>query len=61
MPILIRAMANPDAKFRRGAAEALKKFGPLAKPAVPALQNALQDEDDQVRKMSAEALKAIGA
>ncbi len=61
VPILIRALANPDAKFRRGAAEALKKFGPLAKPAVPALQNALKDEDEQVRKMSAEALKAISA
>jgi HEAT repeat protein len=60
VPILIRALANPDAKFRRGAAEALKKFGPLAKSAAPALRNASQDGDETVRKMSAEALKAIG-
>jgi HEAT repeat protein len=61
VPILIRALANPDAKFRRGAADALKNFGPLAKSAVPALKNGLQDEDEAVRKKSAEALKSIGA
>jgi len=60
VPILIRALANPDAKFRRGAAEALKKFGPLARSAAPALRSAAQDGDETVRKMSAEALKAIG-
>ena len=60
VPILIRGLANPDAKFRRGAAEALKKFGPLARSAAPALRSAAQDGDETVRKMSAEALKAIG-
>jgi len=60
VPILIGGLANPDVKFRRGAAEALKKFGPLAKSAVPALEKASQDGDETVRKMSAEALKTIG-
>jgi HEAT repeat protein len=58
--VLVRALAEPDAKFRRGAAEALKQLGPQAKSAVPALKKAMKDEDQSVREMSAQALKAIG-
>ncbi len=61
VPLLIRGLQDPNPKYRRGAAEALLKFGPLAKSTVPALQKALLDEDETVRKTSAEALKAIGS
>lgn len=61
VPLMIRGLANPNPKFRLGAAECLKKYGSLAKAAVPALKQASQDSDAEVRKVSAEALKAIGS
>jgi HEAT repeat protein len=61
VPVLIRGLGESEVKYRRGAAKALGKFGPLAKSALPALQQALHDEDETVRKASAEALKAIGS
>ncbi len=45
---------------RRMAAGSLRRIGPQAAPAVPALVKALRDEDDYLRKSAAEALGAIG-
>jgi HEAT repeat protein len=60
VPLLIHGLSDQDVRFRRGAAEALKKCGPSAKTALPALQKALDDEDSSVRKAAEEALKTIG-
>jgi len=59
VPILIKALAEPDVTTRVEAARALECLGPLAKPAVPALSKALGDESEEVRKAAAEALQAI--
>jgi HEAT repeat protein len=58
LPLLVRGLHNPEAKFRRGAAEALKQLGPAAKPAVPELQKALKDEDASVRSVVEDAIAA---
>jgi len=60
VPVLIEALAEPDAMSRLHAAEALRCLGPLAKDAVPALQKAAEDPNDDVRAAASEALKAIG-
>jgi HEAT repeat protein len=60
VPVLIRGLSDEEAKYRVGAAEALKVFGPLAKSAVPALEKAAKDEDKDVQQAADEALKAIG-
>jgi HEAT repeat protein len=60
VPVLARGLSDADAKYRAGAAQALKAFGPLAKSAVPALEKAAKDEDQTVQEAAAEALKVIG-
>jgi HEAT repeat protein len=54
---VLRESKNPSA--REGAACALEAMGPRAKEAVPALRDALHDEDQRVRQRAAWALKAI--
>ncbi len=56
IPALSKALAHPDVRVRRAAAEALSRFGPLARAAEPALRRALDDREDLVRKAAAEAL-----
>jgi HEAT repeat protein len=56
IPALSKALAHPDVRVRRAAAEALSRFGPLARDAEPALRRALDDREDVVRKAAAEAL-----
>ncbi|MGW8257184.1 MAG: HEAT repeat domain-containing protein [Thermoguttaceae bacterium] len=60
LPVLLKGLEHSEPKFRCGAAEALGKLGPPAKPAIPALQKALQDDKEEVRKAAAAAIKAIG-
>ena len=48
-----------DARVRRAAADVLGKLGPIAAAAVPALQAALEDDDQDVRINASEAILAI--
>ncbi|MBM4071501.1 MAG: HEAT repeat domain-containing protein [Planctomycetes bacterium] len=62
IPNLIRSLnyeASPDARVRQTAAEILGKFGPSATTAVPALRQALGDDDADVRSRAADALLSI--
>jgi vesicle coat complex subunit len=49
-----------DADVRRSAADALSNIGPAAADAVPALAEALKDQDTGVRRSAADALSNIG-
>jgi CubicO group peptidase (beta-lactamase class C family) len=60
VPSLTRALADPDANVRIGAALALGRIGAQAKGAVPRLVEALKDQNAQVRENSARALGAMG-
>src|SRR5262249_40847392 len=60
VPALIDVLRNdPDKSVRAAAASALGLMGPRAKEAVPALREALRDEDTEVRGRSAQALEEI--
>ena len=52
-------LADPVARVRFGAADALGEIGAAARESVPALERALEDESEQVRTAAAEALKRI--
>jgi HEAT repeat protein len=52
-------LKDPVATVRWRAAETLGNIGPGAKPAVPALLEALKDEDGSVRVYAAQALEKI--
>jgi HEAT repeat protein len=56
-PRIINAIKNEIARDRWCAAEALGEIGD--KTAIPALKNALKDDDDDVRNMAAKALKKL--
>lgn len=60
VPLLVKALEQPDAMTRLHAAESLGLLGPLAKDAVGALKKALQDDNADVRDAATGALKAIG-
>jgi HEAT repeat protein len=57
--ILVRTLAEEKSEARRYAAESLWALGPLAKEAVPALRNALTDEDAHFRELAARTLLRI--
>ena len=58
---LIQALKDKgDSSVRYWPAKALAQIGPKAKAAVPALAQALKDEDEWVRANAAEALGRIG-
>ncbi len=59
VPVLIAGLSSPLPVARRGAAEALRDMGPLARQALPALQKAMQDSDASVREAAAEAANSI--
>jgi HEAT repeat protein len=59
IPLYTQALADPDARVRRTAAEVLGRYGKAAAPAVPALRNALGDEDPEVRTRASDALLNI--
>ncbi len=56
---LIRNLQNPSDQARRATAEALGELGPKAAAAIPALEQAAQDQNLRVRDRAAEALKKI--
>jgi len=60
VPLLVKALEDPNPQIREEAAVALKCLGPLAKSAVPTLEKASTgDKDAHVRKTAAAALKAV--
>ena len=59
VPILIKALAQPEAITRLHAAEALGTLGPLAKDAADALKKAAKDDNEHVRAAATKALKAV--
>jgi HEAT repeat protein len=59
VPVLIKALDEPDADTRVHAARALGKLGPRAKDAVEALKELQEDENEQIREATAAAIKAI--
>jgi HEAT repeat protein len=59
VPLLVAGLADSFPPVRHGAAEALGNLGPAAKPALPALQAALNDKDEGVRSAAAKAIAAI--
>jgi HEAT repeat protein len=59
VPVLVKALGEPNVTTRLEAAESLGCLGPLAKDAIPALNKAKEDRDPAVREAAAEALKAI--
>ena len=60
VPVLIKALDEPDAITRVHAVQALGALGPLAEDAVPALKKTLEDEIEDIRAVAAKALEAIG-
>jgi len=59
VPVLIKALAEPDALTRIHACEALCCLGPLAKDGVEALEGLTEEEDEAVAEAAAKALEAI--
>jgi HEAT repeat protein len=59
VPALVTALGYADADVRRYAAETLGKVGPLATAAVPALRQALRDDNPSVRRAASDALLSI--
>jgi HEAT repeat protein len=53
---LIADLDTPDPLVRQASAQALGRFGPAARDAVPALQGLLKDSDADVRQAATEAL-----
>ena len=58
---LIDSLRDPDAAVRLAAAEAVDRFGPRARDAIPALVQALEDRSDAVRSTAAASLGGFGA
>jgi len=56
---LIKGLQSRDARVREAAARALGRRGYEARPAVPALVDALKDEDEVVRQRARAALERI--
>ncbi len=59
VPVLIQLLSSHDSQARLLAAEGLEKVGASARPAVPALLGALDDEDEVVREQVEQALFRI--
>jgi len=59
VPLLIKALDEPDAMTRIHACESLECLGPLAKDAVEGLDKLSEDEHEAVREAAAKALEAI--
>ena len=59
-PLAAELLKNPEPKARWAAANKLMFMGSIARPAVPALIQALDDNDDRVRLQAARALEMVG-
>ena len=53
------ALEHKESRVRHAAATTLGRMGQAARPAVPALLEALQDKDEDVRRQAAAAVQAI--
>ena len=60
IPSLRKAMNNRSRNVRREAVRALAKMAPHSADAIPALRDALLDEDDYIWQAAADALKQSG-
>lgn len=61
VPILIEALASKDVGMRRSAAEGLSEAGEAARPAIPKLTAALEDDDPMTRQHAGRALNRLRA
>jgi len=61
MPALLRALVDGDSRVRANAAASLANIQKDAAPALPALRQALGDEDPKVRMWTVRAVSWIGA
>jgi HEAT repeat protein len=59
VPLMIKFLKDPDVNIRMYSIINLEAFGADARPAVPALVEALTDQVDYIRKRAAQALKVI--
>lgn len=59
-PLLVRILKHRETMVRRAAAEGLAAMGSKAKPALPALTEALEDEDPDTRYHAAVAVAKAG-
>lgn len=59
IPNLVKALQDGEVRIRRAAADVLGKYGPLARQAVPALREALGDDDAEVRENASLAILNI--
>lgn len=59
VPALLRVLRREDPELHLAAILGLRRIGPAAKDAVPALKSALRDNNEAVRKAAAAALKSI--
>ncbi len=57
---IIKLLDDPDDWVRVNAAGAVRNFGRLAEPAIPALQRCAQSSNEQLSKVAAESLESIG-
>jgi len=56
---LVAQLSHPDWRSRRAAAERLGELGPRAESAVPALEEAISDENGEVCLAASDALSKI--
>jgi hypothetical protein len=59
VPVLIDLLQDQDSAIRQKAILILARIGPAAKPAIPELQQALNDPDADVRANAAIALRQL--
>jgi len=60
LPVLLEALDDPDAKFRRDAIFFIRGLGPTAAGAIPALVKKTEDDDSAVRGSAVFALGSMG-
>lgn len=59
LAVLTEGLTHSSRHVRAYAATALKDLGPQARPAIPALRNALLDDSREVREQATQAIKRI--
>ena len=59
IPLFVTALKNPQPFVRHEAADSLAELGPLAKSALPALEQAAKDHDPSVAEAAKAAIKKI--
>jgi len=59
VPVLIAGLSDSRVESRQMSAETLGALKSAAKPAIPALEKAANDENQSVREAASEALRAI--